>query len=408
MRTCRSVLVVLLAAVGLTVASGAAASVPLEPVGSFDSAGYVDRLIVNGWTFDPETSAAISVHAYVDGRWAAWGTADGNRPDVAAVHPSYGAAHGWSLDLGSLPPGPHRVCVYAINVGRGQTNPLLGCRDVVVPGGGHDPIGNVESARYEGRLLLRGWALDPETYEPIWMRGTVDGLPISYELADRWRPDVEAAHPGTGPWRGWEIDAGPLLAGVHRACITAVNVGRGTGDTLLGCWDFTVAPDPGLNPVGSLDGVELTDRGLLVRGWTFDPETPAPISVAVQVGVPVVRALRAEHPRHDVAAVYPSYGPHHGVQVLVDTPPRGTHRVCLLTSNLGGGTVREVYLGCRTITVPHDGGPQTPPRPPYRSCTDFATRAAAQQFFEEALPYYGDVNDLDPDNDLVACEPEEL
>src|ERR1700712_259267 len=78
----------------------ALAASPLNPVGNVDGFGYDGRLVVSGWTFDPETAAPIDVHAYVDGRLAAVATADGPRYDVAGVYSSYGPLHGWSFDLG--------------------------------------------------------------------------------------------------------------------------------------------------------------------------------------------------------------------------------------------------------------------------------------------------------------------
>jgi hypothetical protein len=53
--------------------------------------------------------------------------ADTSRPDVAALHPAHGPAHGFDTTL-DVAPGPHTVCAYAVNVGAGSGNPRLGCR----------------------------------------------------------------------------------------------------------------------------------------------------------------------------------------------------------------------------------------------------------------------------------------
>ncbi|MDP3984496.1 MAG: excalibur calcium-binding domain-containing protein [Acidimicrobiia bacterium] len=39
-----------------------------------------------------------------------------------------------------------------------------------------------------------------------------------------------------------------------------------------------------------------------------------------------------------------------------------------------------------------------------KNCTDFATQAAAQEWFDFYYPDYGDIANLDSDNDQVACE----
>jgi hypothetical protein len=69
------------------------------------------------------------VHVYVDGVWRAAAAAGNRRTDVAAAYPNTGDMHGYSVPV-SLSAGQHQVCVYAINVGGGTTNPLIDCRSV--------------------------------------------------------------------------------------------------------------------------------------------------------------------------------------------------------------------------------------------------------------------------------------
>ena len=64
---------------------------------------------------------------YVDGAFAGYGYASSSRPDVAAVFPAYGPAHGFSLGV-AVGAGAHQVCAFAINAGAGAGNPSLGCR----------------------------------------------------------------------------------------------------------------------------------------------------------------------------------------------------------------------------------------------------------------------------------------
>jgi len=96
------------------------------PIGSVDSAVNAgDTVRVAGWAIDPDTGAPIAVHVYVDGVATAI-TANASRPDLAPIFPGYGAAHGFTTSI-DVAPGPHSVCVYAIDVGPGATR-LLGCR----------------------------------------------------------------------------------------------------------------------------------------------------------------------------------------------------------------------------------------------------------------------------------------
>ena len=103
-----------------------------SPFGSVDAiSGSGGRVGVVGWTIDPDTSASIEAHVYIDGVGYNTGPAAHYRPDVAAVAPGYGAAHGISWMSPALAPGNHSVCVLGINRGAGG-NTLLTCRTVAV------------------------------------------------------------------------------------------------------------------------------------------------------------------------------------------------------------------------------------------------------------------------------------
>lgn len=235
---------------GMVLGSGgvAQAASPLNPVGNVDGFSYDGRLVVSGWTFDPETAASIDVHAYVDGQIAAVATANGSRPDVAAVYPSYGASHGWAFDLGKRSAGVHQVCVYAINVGGGDTNPSLGCRTFTVTGDPSlNPVGNVEQVALIAQgLYLQGWTLDPETPASIDVHVYLDGRLATVATANQPRQDVAAVFPAYGPDHGFSTVLPTPGAGVHTVCAYAINVGDGTTNPSLGCRQFTVAPaNPG-------------------------------------------------------------------------------------------------------------------------------------------------------------------
>ncbi|WP_224363258.1 hypothetical protein [Hyalangium versicolor] len=85
------------------------------------------NLVIRGWTLDPNTSASIDVHLYVNGSYLTAATANVYRPDVGAAYPGYGDSHGFHVRI-DWPVGNGQVCVYAINTGPGDSNPLLGCK----------------------------------------------------------------------------------------------------------------------------------------------------------------------------------------------------------------------------------------------------------------------------------------
>ncbi len=104
-----------------------------NPFGWLDEATPVENGIrVSGWTIDPETTAPIDIHVYVDGVFVGSAQASGSRPDVGNVYPGYGNNHGFTLTVKAMA-GSRRVCVYAINVRTGGVNPELGCRQVSIP-----------------------------------------------------------------------------------------------------------------------------------------------------------------------------------------------------------------------------------------------------------------------------------
>jgi hypothetical protein len=98
--------------------------VPQAPVGRLDLARDVTGGVrVAGWALDPDTTAqSITVHVYVDGRFAGMVPADAARPDVAralGVSPD----HGYSAVVAD----GAQVCTYGIDSTGQAVNTLLGC-----------------------------------------------------------------------------------------------------------------------------------------------------------------------------------------------------------------------------------------------------------------------------------------
>jgi len=212
------------------------------PVGSIDAvdvSGTSAR--VTGWAVDPDTRSPISVHIYVGGVGQAF-TADKANNGSLSAFPSYGSNHGFDQTV-AIPSGASTICVYGINTGPGGHS-LLGCKQVTtsvtppVVDRGRAPFGNYEALiGGAGSATVAGWAIDPDTTDPIAIHIYVDGVGTQY-MADIARPDVAAAYPGTGSSHGF-YQTIPMSAGSHGVCVYGINNGAG-GHTLLGCRTVTV------------------------------------------------------------------------------------------------------------------------------------------------------------------------
>ncbi|HEV7950276.1 MAG TPA: hypothetical protein VGP24_10965, partial [Glaciihabitans sp.] len=160
-----------------------------SPTGVLDSVKTaVNEISVSGWALDPDTGASISTHVYVDSASVAV-TANKARPDIAAIYPGYGDKKGFSTKI-SATPGQHNVCAYAINVGAGS-NKLMNCKTVTVPAAmDPSPIGVLDGVSASGgTVTARGWALDPDTNNPISVHLYVGSASTAHKAGES-RPDI--------------------------------------------------------------------------------------------------------------------------------------------------------------------------------------------------------------------------
>ncbi len=312
-----------------------------NPFGSLDSlTAGAGTIKVAGWAIDPDTTAAVKVHVYVDGQFRGEYTANQNRPDVGAAYPGFGSLHGYSATI-SVTGGTRNVCVYAINVGAGSTNPVLGCRSIEVG----RPFGSVDRAvAVASGLRVTGWAIDPDTVDPIKVHVYVDSQFRGEFVASQPRPDVAAVHPEYGPAHGFDVNvlAGP---GARRVDVWAINTGGGA-NPLLGTRTVNVI---GGNPIGSLDTARNGPDSITVTGWAIDPDDANPAKVHVYVDGQFRGEFPADQPRPDVARFYPGYGSNRGFAATVPAAA-GARSVCVFAINSLSGTTNPV-LGCRTVQV---------------------------------------------------------
>ena len=104
---------------------------------------------------------------------------------------------------------------------------------------------------------------------------------------------------------------------------------------------LALAATPSHNPAGSIDSVTQLPTTVRIVGGAADPDTTAPIKVALFIDG-VQRAF-----------VLANLALHNGHGYVADwNLAKGTHTVCVTAINVGPGS--NASLGCRTIAVNHD------------------------------------------------------
>jgi hypothetical protein len=203
------------------------------------------------------------------------------------------------------------------------------------------PFGSLDEVRTDGAgVRVRGWAIDPDTTDPIDVHVYVDGHGYAVH-ADQQRPDVAVAFARFGGSHGFDIRL-PLAPGTHHVCAYAIDVGFGD-NPLLGCDTVDVAA-----PFGTLDVAAPSQGHLRVAGWAIDPGTTDPIDVHVYVDGHGY-AVHADQQRPDVGEAFPSYGAAHGYDVSLPLPAGRTTRVCAYGIAVGEGP--NALLACADVAV---------------------------------------------------------
>jgi hypothetical protein len=313
------------------------------PFGNLDLVGTVPGgLRVAGWAIDPDTAAPVEVHVYAGGGGANLGLADEDRPDVGAAFPAYGPAHGFSGELPVNGSGVIQVCAYGLNAsGPGQTM-TIACRPFDFH---HGPFGSFDGlSRVPGGLRVSGWAIDPDTPDPIEVHVYAGGGGTNTGLAQLPRPDVGRAFPGYGDAHGFDAEIPWSSSGSVEVCVYGINVGSGA-NTRIGCRTIQVMT----SPFGSLEHLGRTGTsGLRIVGWAIDPDTADPIEMHVYVNGGGYNLGLARLNRPDVAEAFPGYGPHHGFDHTLSSMPAGPLDVCVYAINSGAGA--HTLFACARIS----------------------------------------------------------
>lgn len=291
-----------------------------------------------GWTLDTDDPAPLTVHVYLDGRMVLGAAAADNRSDIGSRF-GLGSNHGFALSV-PAGPGPHSVCVYAINVGEGS-NKTLGCHVVTVLTG--NPMGVVDNIQPRpGGFGIWGWAIDPDSSDPISVHFYVDGRMVKGIVANVNRSDLTGIRPGYGTNHAFAetLDVSP---GPHTVCAYAINIGPGTTNPSLGCHSVVA----GGSPLGQIDRATSGIGKIAVSGWLIDPDTTEPIMAHLYLDGRMVAGLGAHEERTDMG-VYSSFGGAHGFSAEIPATA-GKHDLCVYGINVGSGS--NTLINCQGIEV---------------------------------------------------------
>ncbi len=293
-----------------------------------------------GWALDPDSiTSPVQIHVRFGTSWAA-ATADQPNSSAETLYPGSGPNHGFGMWI-TAPPGPQQVCVWAKNIGSG-TDRLLTCRDVVVPNG--SPVGEMkEMWGVPGAVRMWGWALDPDTPDPIVLHVLINGR-WAVVNANAENQAVGPAYPAHGPNHGFGASI-PADPGQNQVCVWAKNVGAGD-DLKLACQNVQV---PNGDPSGEVKEIWGAAGSISAWGWAADPETSDPIDLHVRVDGTQWYVVRADSPYSAMPNLMPGVGLDHGFGMRIPATP-GIHEVCIWAKNIGAGGDKRLI--CKNVTVP--------------------------------------------------------
>ncbi|GAA1996407.1 twin-arginine translocation signal domain-containing protein [Nakamurella flavida] len=318
-----------------------------DPVGALDGVTPVPGGIrLSGWALDQDQGGTeIQIAVYVDDGGRGWFPTGVPRSDVAAAYRVPGN-HGFDVVV-PADPGQHRVAVYAINVGGGATNPLLGTRTATAgPPAVRSPIGNLDGVTPgpDGTVRVTGWAVDPDapaTAIPVAVYRNGQGVAWFPTGGDR--PDVNAAL-GVGGRHGFAVTL-TVPPGDHEIAVFGIDDDGRAGNSLLG---VRTVRGTG-SPRGSLDSAVDTGGAVRLAGWAYDPDRPDDaIQVAVYRDDTGIAWFPTGGERPDVNSAF-GIGGRHGFVVTVPTAP-GRHTFTVFAINVGAAAGNPV-IGSLTVDV---------------------------------------------------------
>jgi hypothetical protein len=275
-------------------------------------------------TFDSAAYAWLKGHA----GWFGWNHPGVMEPGGSVPEPWHWE---WVGDGGRMFPGLN------FGFGNGFGLPIGGA-----PAGHLDGTSGDALNGWFGTTNVDGWAIDPDTTNPIDVHLYVDGVGAAAMKANKPRGDIAELLAGYDSSPHGFSGQIPVVYGKREICAYGINVAGGN-NALLNCVVATIGKDP----TGSVDAVTTT-TGINMRGWALDADSTNAIDVHAYVNGTFAGATTANKPRPDVDGVFPRNGSGHGFDVTVPAQ-HGQQTVCLYGINTGPGS--NVLLGCRTLNT---------------------------------------------------------
>jgi hypothetical protein len=210
------------------------------------------------------------------------------------------------------------------------------------------PFGAIDPPSYVlGNAVVRGWAIDADTTDPIQVSASVDGVLVETEPAAVPRSDVNASFPEWGATHGF-LFVLPVVDGEHQVCLTAVDAPGTPGtDTALGCRTISAQH----NPVGAVESAVSALGAVTVTGWAVDPDSTESLTTSLTVDGAPSPVVPSQVTRTDISQLFPGVSDGQGVRAVLDLA-EGTHEVCLLAAN-AGAEGSDATVGCRSVVVQH-------------------------------------------------------
>ena len=291
-------------------------------------------LHISGWAADPDTTDPISVAVRVDGRLARTQVANG----TGLGHDG----HTFAADM-LVRSGAHKVCVTGLNTLYGTHDSTPSCLTITLalkPLGAFERLSRVTGS---SNLRVKGWALDPDTLQPITVRMTLDGVAAGTATADATRTDIGDRYPAWGDNRGvWT--AVQADDGEHTLCLTAVNVGGGA-NVQLGC-KLIIAVNP-VAPSAPRNVQALAGYGGAEVSWS--PPTS-------DGGAPWTQYVVVSNP----GAIKVTVGPDATSATVLGLSPSTSYTFTVRAVNVAGASTAGTSLAVKTQASPP---PQSTPAP---------------------------------------------
>ncbi|GAA3337323.1 hypothetical protein GCM10017714_03890 [Curtobacterium pusillum] len=351
------------------------------PIGKLDTVtGGAGSIAVAGWAIDPDNAQPAHYKVQVDSVGAISAAADVTRNDVAKVYPGVGSTVGFSRTIQNVAPGSRTVSLWtqdkpgAAWVKVSERSTTVTAKTTGSTGDSGTVYGKFDAATGgAGTVDVRGWAIDPDVYDPVRYKVHIDGVGAGTGTANANRTDVQRVYPKWGADVGlvrtitgvkpgkhtvtvWYQD---LPSGTYRSwgskTVTVTAASTSTKPTATA----TPTPTPTKSPAtstgktgavgGSFDQAKGGKGTVAVSGWAIDPDTFDPVRYKIHIdGVGAGTGL-ANATRADVERVHPGWGSDVGLSRTITGVKAGTHTVTVWYQDLPSGTYRN--WGSKTVTV---------------------------------------------------------